>query len=630
MDTSSCNPKTPFVKLEDDGQAAILNYSLPQQTAYNATGYLELGLDQKLFKSEETRQTTSPTWDRIDQVKELNTEGIKFAIANDNNLIKNFGQIKSNIRLEQLRLENASKLTLTNSLKTNASLNLTLLKSQVQVASKEVLVRASEPIKVPEENITNLVRSKLLDETLIAQKINKGYLPMAIERFSKKPEVIYISRPKAANPQISIQLNFKMVSFLGDYGAGQTIKTIHLLPGERSTITMRTYKSNETVREQAQNVLDSFSESSADALQDTVERASSHAYGSSDETSNSLTKSGGGGGSIGLNIGFLSIGGGGGGSKDTTEASSHVSATQDMVSNLTNSVDYHVASSDTLRQIEINSETTSRSTTESEESIVREIENINQSRVLNFVFRQLLQEYISITYLDSVSILYYNGFPESRLVAKLPDMDILLRKVLINEDAVKAVQNKIYKVLCNMKDYQDVTTGFIEKVSQSFANCINPEDPADTVTYIRKKLGLEQTAEGYTVPGIIMDVSKRVLRTASAVVDAVLGQGEALDCYNQNLQQSAVKAAELGNNRMEQMSAIEQEQWEQQNAELEQQRRQQQEQWEHEQEKLRQAIKIIDDIEDPAQKAALYKKVFGDCCDVPQSGGCGCVEKPTE
>jgi hypothetical protein len=31
---------------------------------------------------------------------------------------------------------------------------------------------------------------------------------------------------------------------------------------------------------------------------------------------------------------------------------------------------------------------------------------------------------------------------------------------------------------------------------------------------------------------------------------------------------------------------------------------------------------IIDKISDPIQKATLYKKVFGTCCDTPQ--GCTC------
>ena len=42
--------------------------------------------------------------------------------------------------------------------------------------------------------------------------------------------------------------------------------------------------------------------------------------------------------------------------------------------------------------------------------------NPNQSRVLNFVFRQLLQEYVTIMYLSNVKIGFSNGHPESQVI----------------------------------------------------------------------------------------------------------------------------------------------------------------------------------------------------------------------
>jgi len=40
-----------------------------------------------------------------------------------------------------------------------------------------------------------------------------------------------------------------------------------------------------------------------------------------------------------------------------------------------------------------------------------------------------------------------------------------------------------------------------------------------------------------------------------------------------------------------------------------------------------QQMDVVTGITDPLEKATHYKKVFGSCCDVPQSccgGGCGC------
>lgn len=60
--TTSCVSKAPFIKLEDTGQAAILNYNLPQETTYNAISHIALDVSKELFKTTEVTQTTSPTW----------------------------------------------------------------------------------------------------------------------------------------------------------------------------------------------------------------------------------------------------------------------------------------------------------------------------------------------------------------------------------------------------------------------------------------------------------------------------------------------------------------------------------------------------------------------------------------
>ena len=64
------------------------------------------------------------------------------------------------------------------------------------------------------------------------------------------------------------------------------------------------------------------------------------------------------------------------------------------------------------------------------------------------------------------------------------------------------------------------------------------------------------------------------------VVDS--GQGEALDCLNQQLQQASYIGAHLANTKTEQ------------------------------------AIALIDNIADPEEKARLYNNVFGSCCSTPQ------------
>ena len=113
-----------------------------------------------------------------------------------------------------------------------------------------------------------------------------------------------------------------------------------------------------------------------------------------------------------------------------------------QVSTLNNAVDHHVQTADTQRQIEINTDVTSTAIS-AETTTTRTLENINRSRVLHFVFRQLLQEYYTLTYLDDVSLMYSNGYNTSRKTGSLSSMGALLRSVLIDAKTVESVRNEL-------------------------------------------------------------------------------------------------------------------------------------------------------------------------------------------
>ena len=281
----------------------------------------------------------------------------------------------------------------------------------------------------------------------------------------------------------------------------------------------------------------------------------------------------------GVNMLIWNVGG------ETSASASSVNTTSQsltqQVDTLNNAVSHHVQTADTQRQVEINTDVTSTSITETEQTTTRTLENINKSRVLNLVFRQLLQEFFTITYLDDVTFLYSNGYDTSRKTGTLGSLDNFLRSVLTNDEQVEDVRNMIYVELCNLTDYTGTKVGFIEKVTEKHGNCIEPKKGEKAISYVRKRRDLKQTYRDKTVNGIILNVTHRVLRTPAVIVDALLGQGEALDCYNQQLQQAAFDGAHLANRKLEQ------------------------------------AIAVIDAIADPAQKARLYNHVFGTCCNAP-------------
>jgi hypothetical protein len=68
----------------------------------------------------------------------------------------------------------------------------------------------------------------------------------------------------------------------------------------------------------------------------------------------------------------------------------------------------------------------------------------------------------------------------------------MLTDILISPEAVQAEANKIYTYLCNIVDYTGTKTSFIEKITESNGNCINPSLTTVDTSYVRKKADLSQ------------------------------------------------------------------------------------------------------------------------------------------
>jgi hypothetical protein len=437
----------------------------------------------------------------------------------------------------------------------------------------------SSGVRFKAGNIQVSTKSANFAAEYAANKIAEGFRPQLYRRASGKQGLVFQPRPKRARPAIYLVMKMRAASYLGDYGAGQTLSTFSLLPGEKTVIQIRDYRHNETTKGSSQSVLDSYSESAMEDLQTTIEASTSTGVESSETDTESMSAHAGYG--LGIDLGFIKLGEDIGG--EAASVNTMTEAVSQQVSTLNSAVSHHVQTADTQRQIEINTDVTSTEVSETETTTTRTLENINRSRVLNFVFRQLLQEYYTLTYLDDVSLMYSNGYDTSRKTGSLSSMGNLLKAVLIDAKTVESVRNDIYVHLCNISDYTGTRVSFIEKVNDKYGNCIEPAQSERPVAYVRKRKGLQQGYRDKTVNGIILDVTHRVLRTPSVIVDALLGRGEALDCYNQHLQEAAVDGAHLANRKQEQ------------------------------------AIAVIDGIADSAERAQLYNHVFGTCCPTPQT-----------
>ncbi len=354
-------------------------------------------------------------------------------------------------------------------------------------------------------------------------------------------------------PEVSSRLkriilveSFRLSSFLGNYGAGRTIKTTSLLPGEKTKISIRSYLQSEQTVKDASTILDSVTDEIADEFEKSMgnEQTDKKNYDESFRYSVSAEASA----SWGWGSASVSASASGG-----TNA-----AREQFARNISNSTQKHVARASARRDVQINTSYEEKTTTGEETAIVREIENINVGRSLNFVFRQMNQEYITLLHLIDIRI----GFFKVDIVdgeenysyqeVTLPQIDKLISEVIVADKRTE-VRNSIVNQLLHIFDYQDRHHRFIE--DKPFQDAEGNDIPLSNYLRVKKDYFSTYNEPGspsITVPGIILAANRHVLRTEGVIVEALLGQGEALDDYSRNLQTETVRERNLKNDLLEQ------------------------------------------------------------------------------
>lgn len=296
----------------------------------------------------------------------------------------------------------------------------------------------------------------------------------------------WLKEPKMPNPTLYMVNHLKVCTYAGNYGAGKTVHTHSLYPLEKTTATIRTYTKIEKIKSRAENVLDSFSESSADSLEKIIEKESTRVKNDT-KTHEFAWK-------VGAKFGItfpvelvdVEIGADGNiGAKNTVSNS-----LTKTVRNLTHSIDKHSSESASSRKVEVNTTTTESVLTENEATTTRIIENINKTCTLNFVFRQLHQEYMSLTYLNEVTFMFTNGYPETLATSEIENLLGLLIQICNTETQAKEIHDKIMMELCNVIDYQHQPQAFIECRNLPMnACCVDCMDNPPTIVqkWISKK-----------------------------------------------------------------------------------------------------------------------------------------------
>jgi len=334
----------------------------------------------------------------------------------------------------------------------------------------------------------------------------------------------------------------RLSSFLGNYGAGRVVKTFSLLPGEKTKISVRTYTKRETTRADATSILDSFEDKSSQTFEDSVANEQSDKQNFDEHFAYNVKEHA----DAGWGWGHASV--------DATQSGSTNSAREEFAKNTSSALQKHASEKSAKRDVQVNTSYEEKEIEEEETSIERELANVNLSRTLNFVFRQMNQEFISILHLVDIRVgffqLSFDASGEEQTKYKevsLPQLDSLLENVLIpDRNTIDYVRTTILTQITSIFDYKDEQhTDFVTTANLRDRN--GNEVPGYLRVkrdYISTYTDLTVPPPGIPVPGIILNVSKNTLRTEGIIVDALLGQGEALDEYAKHLQELEVSRRE--------------------------------------------------------------------------------------
>ena len=346
-----------------------------------------------------------------------------------------------------------------------------------------------------------------------------------------------------ATPRLALVETWEIRSYLGDYGLGRTLQTFSLLPGERTTITIETWRTESAVREDASSIFDSSDIAAQSRFGSTVSAQTGAGFQDQGGWAGSASTSAKG--SFSILYGLVSA------SADPFDAAAsanHQESSQRWSNNLSQSASEHVSQVNNSRVQAVQSTSQTTTASGSATTTVRDIANTNLRRVLNFVFRELNQTYETYVVLRDIQVAFFNGNPGSLEIAPLPEIQRFLNKYI-----VPAHQEEVARYILSLCAQRiDVTNGLVntlqvgerpdgkryqwEDVQLNERGVLDFDDNPTSGAYRWRFKPGNLTADARRVDGLITDKSSVVLRTDNMVVEALLGQADALDPYASALQ----------------------------------------------------------------------------------------------
>ena len=522
------NTAKPMLQLDPEGSPVILSYDLPEPTTYRGRYIIQYNFDDDHFRRNTQNTPTANSSEELPPLEQVDLD--ENLISGDENLIP---RDKDSILIfnrpeREISVQNGSTI------KSNIEDAYEVAKRSGYFDPKIFPNVCSGNDKLSIEGM-RAVLDTLPKETVVKQLTNGRRLTIYRDSTGSFNYYFIRSSPEP-KPVILLVEYYQLSSFLGRYGAGRTIKTFSLLPGEKTRIAIRSYRRTEVDTLRTSSIVDSTHDETERDFMSTVLREqsseekidSNFEYHAEAEAQTSA--------SWGWGDGSLDVSGGISGSTNA--------AREEFAKNMSTATTHNTARASSRRDIQVDTSLDYKRTEEVEESTERDLENLNVSRTLNFVFRQLNQEYVTFLHLVDVRVAFFNGFVESKFEVPLSQLNLLLERY-IQADKIQAVKEQILKDLRAIRDYKHVEAkDFVQEVTLKKSE----NDPMPHTYYqINPGYSSTDTDSGFSVPGVIISKDVHVLRTDGVLVDSFLGQGNALDTYSENLQGEEIRAERTAN-----------------------------------------------------------------------------------
>jgi hypothetical protein len=340
-------------------------------------------------------------------------------------------------------------------------------------------------------------------------------------------------------------------SFLGDYGLGQTVSTFTLLPGEETAIRVNTWKTDSSNMTSSTSIVDSYDASSATRFNKSVQLETT------DKKTRNNKKSWHAEAEVSAKWGW-------GSAKVSGGASGESQSSRDQFArSVTDAVQEHVADASSHRTNSVSLASDQQISTGAETSSERTIRNVNLRRVLNFVFRELNQEYKTVVHLIETKIAVATSTVDSYREVPVAGIRPLMESILV-ADKVEGACQRVLKMMGTVMSGDGTPVRTLEKLVSQSDGSFSVEDaspdrrtgdwevppPDGSFVYRWKRGPLAQDEESSPVTGIVMAETRVVVPTADLVVEALLGQADALDEFALRSQHEQTESTFLENEKL--------------------------------------------------------------------------------